>query len=95
LLFAEQLWTAPELLRMERRPLEGSQKGDVYSFAIIVQEIVMRQGPFYLGHNNDLTPRGEFFTHEIIACHRPPFKEMLLRYRCDTFTRNLRLHLLG
>ncbi|KAH0950218.1 hypothetical protein HN011_005892, partial [Eciton burchellii] len=53
----EQLWTAPELLRMERRPLEGSQKGDVYSFAIIVQEIVMRQGPFYLGHNNDLTPR--------------------------------------
>ncbi|XP_046432627.1 atrial natriuretic peptide receptor 1 isoform X3 [Neodiprion fabricii] len=53
----KQLWTAPELLRLERRPPEGTQKGDVYSFAIIVHEIVVRQGPFYLGDDKDTPPK--------------------------------------
>lgn len=42
------LWTAPELLRMNNPPAPGSQKGDVYSFAIIMQEIIMREGVFYI-----------------------------------------------
>ncbi|ODN04071.1 Atrial natriuretic peptide receptor 2 [Orchesella cincta] len=42
-----KLWTAPEILRVENPPPEGTQKGDVYSFAIIVHEIAARQGSFY------------------------------------------------
>lgn len=41
------LWTAPELLRLEPRPVNGTPKGDVYSFAIIVQEIGYRAPPYF------------------------------------------------
>ncbi|XP_013784120.1 atrial natriuretic peptide receptor 1-like, partial [Limulus polyphemus] len=40
------LWTAPEHIRNKIFGLQGSQKGDVYSFAIILQEIVTRSEPF-------------------------------------------------
>ncbi|RZC36846.1 receptor type guanylyl cyclase-like, partial [Asbolus verrucosus] len=43
-----QLWTAPEILAMENPPPEGTQKGDIYSFAIIMHEIIVRQGVFHL-----------------------------------------------
>ncbi|KAK2704872.1 hypothetical protein QYM36_017049, partial [Artemia franciscana] len=44
----KKLWTAPELLRLTKPPPEGTQKGDVYSFAIIVHEILLRRGVFFL-----------------------------------------------
>ncbi|XP_041843652.1 atrial natriuretic peptide receptor 1-like isoform X2 [Melanotaenia boesemani] len=46
--YAQRLWMAPELLRMESPPPQGTQKGDVYSFSIILQEVALRRGAFYL-----------------------------------------------
>uniref|UniRef100_A0AAY4C6C0 Guanylate cyclase n=1 Tax=Denticeps clupeoides TaxID=299321 RepID=A0AAY4C6C0_9TELE len=39
----KDLWTAPEHLRREGI----SQKGDVYSFAVVAHEIMLRESPFY------------------------------------------------
>ncbi|XP_052458767.1 atrial natriuretic peptide receptor 1 isoform X3 [Carassius gibelio] len=52
------LWKAPELLR-QSIPANGTQKGDIYSFAIIAQEVVYRRGPFYI-------PNCHFSAREIV-----------------------------
>uniref|UniRef100_A0A8C7X7J5 Guanylate cyclase n=1 Tax=Oryzias sinensis TaxID=183150 RepID=A0A8C7X7J5_9TELE len=46
---AKDLWTAPEHLRKDGI----SQKGDVYSYAIIAHEIVTRKPPFYTQYCSD------------------------------------------
>jgi len=46
--YRDQLWTAPELLRMTTRPVNGTQKADVYSFAIVLQEIAFRAEPYFI-----------------------------------------------
>ncbi|XP_066106125.1 retinal guanylyl cyclase 2 isoform X2 [Saccopteryx bilineata] len=42
----ELLWMAPELLRTPKGSRLGSLAGDVYSFAIIMQEVMVRGTPF-------------------------------------------------
>ena len=50
------LWTAPELLRLgETRPFYGTQKRDVFSFAIIMHGILYKEQPYFL---ETTTPKG-------------------------------------
>ncbi|XP_060759987.1 guanylyl cyclase C [Neoarius graeffei] len=49
----KDLWTAPEHLRL----LGSSQKGDIYSFAIIAHEIILRECPFYTESCSDVAEK--------------------------------------
>ncbi|XP_019938666.2 guanylyl cyclase C isoform X2 [Paralichthys olivaceus] len=66
----KDLWTAPEHLRKQGT----SQKGDVYSFAIISQEIVLRKSTFYTKCCLD---RAEKLSRVIMSYFRPdlPFEK--------------------
>jgi hypothetical protein len=56
---AELLWVAPELLPLTIVPgTPATQKGDVYSFAIILEEIIVRGGP-YEAASQFLGPQGK------------------------------------
>lgn len=57
---SEKLWTAPELLQKGTQlpPPPAMQKADVYSFGIILQEIALRSGAFYV-EGIELSPKGE------------------------------------
>ena len=50
-----KLWTAPEILRENNPPRRGTQRADVYSYAIICYEIMMRTEPYNF---DNITPRG-------------------------------------
>ena len=52
---SDLLWVAPEILKLPSRPARGTQKGDVFSFAIILQEFHTREGPYSA---NFMEPKG-------------------------------------
>ena len=42
---------------METRPINGTQKGDVYSFAIVLQELMFRAEPYFIDFDS---PKGVY-----------------------------------
>ncbi|OQV12268.1 Atrial natriuretic peptide receptor 1 [Hypsibius exemplaris] len=75
------LWRAPELLRQVMPP-SGTQKGDVYSFAVILQQIILRSGPFELP-NDPLEMSEREILNEVIASNIPPVRPRVPRASCS------------
>ncbi|CAG9839107.1 unnamed protein product [Diabrotica balteata] len=69
----EMLWVAPELIPLDTNPvLLPTQKGDVYSFGIILEEIILRAGPFQ-------SAREELGVN---AHENPPFRPLVHNDEC-------------
>lgn len=60
-LITDMLWTAPEQLR-NTADTERTQSGDIYSYGIILQEIVLREKPY---STSLLGPKGTFVVLQI------------------------------
>ncbi|XP_055332598.1 atrial natriuretic peptide receptor 2-like isoform X2 [Paramacrobiotus metropolitanus] len=71
------LWVAPEHLR-EPMPIGGSQKGDVYSFAIMLQEIALRTEPY-----EDMNVDIRTIIREVRKGSNPPFRPRFDPTICD------------
>ncbi|XP_064477774.1 guanylate cyclase 32E-like [Ornithodoros turicata] len=66
------LWRAPELLRDPHAPPWGTAKGDVYSFSIILYEIIGRRGPY---GRTALTPAD--IVTRVVQPEKEPFRPSL------------------
>ena len=77
--YKRMLWTAPELLRLpvELRPPTGTKAGDVYSFAIITQEILYRALPYFM---DKLSPKGKDLTHVVLVFFVRKYKDIVAFY---------------
>ena len=74
LVFNDELWTAPELLKVEKTPKRGSKEGDVFSYGIILQEIILQGLPYCLN-----TPHlmAEEIVKEVASGREPPYRPMM------------------
>ncbi|CAG9133951.1 unnamed protein product [Plutella xylostella] len=69
------LWTAPELIACSVHPgAAASLKGDVYSFGVILEEIVLRAGPF---HHYTPTMTSKEIVSRVCGRESPPFRPVV------------------
>ncbi|VDI06466.1 atrial natriuretic peptide receptor B [Mytilus galloprovincialis] len=71
--YNRMLWTAPELLRQHKQDTKGTQKGDVYSFGIIIQEILLRCTPYYF---NNVSSSKEII-NRVRKGEDPPYRPLI------------------
>ncbi|RWS29532.1 atrial natriuretic peptide receptor 1-like protein, partial [Leptotrombidium deliense] len=78
------LYVSPEHLRSKDPLTTGSQKGDVYSFSIVVQEIITRKEPFSVEPDSNILQVGTRYTleaQEVLNLVRlslePPFRPII------------------
>ncbi|XP_075071627.1 guanylate cyclase 2G-like [Mixophyes fleayi] len=79
--YSDLYWTSPELLRLGRFPFQGTQKGDVYSFAIIMRELInnSEDGPF---HDFNMEPQ-EIIRKIIFPNSAVPMRPSLSSEKCN------------
>ncbi|XP_046854845.1 speract receptor-like isoform X3 [Xenia sp. Carnegie-2017] len=70
--FRELLWKAPELLRDTDPPLFGTRKGDVYSFAIILEELHTLKPPY---SNSGIPARD--IVERVVDGEVPPYRPVV------------------
>ncbi|XP_076356686.1 atrial natriuretic peptide receptor 1-like [Tachypleus tridentatus] len=79
-------WMAPEHLREPYPTKTGSKKGDIYSFAIILQEIITRSGPFRLeerhGSNKGIVDPEEILNRVRMGT-TPPYRPEIAYDECS------------
>ncbi|KAH7942793.1 hypothetical protein HPB52_001575 [Rhipicephalus sanguineus] len=79
-LYRSQLWRSPEVLRNPSHYPRGSQKDDMYAFAIILHEIIGRQGPW---GSTRLEPKA--IIDKVKAGGDPPFRPPVSDLQCQDY----------
>ncbi|XP_070379941.1 receptor-type guanylate cyclase Gyc76C-like [Dermacentor albipictus] len=79
-LYRSQLWRSPEVLRKPSHYPRGSQKDDMYAFAIILHEIIGRQGPW---GSTPLEPKE--IIDKVKAGGDPPFRPPVSDLQCQDY----------
>nr|XP_037286268.1 receptor-type guanylate cyclase Gyc76C-like [Rhipicephalus microplus] len=79
-LYRSQLWRSPEVLRNPSNYPRGSQKDDIYAFAIILHEIIGRQGPW---GSTRLEPKA--IIENVKAGGDPPFRPPVSDLQCQDY----------
>ncbi|XP_028395101.1 receptor-type guanylate cyclase Gyc76C-like [Dendronephthya gigantea] len=71
--FRDLLWKAPELLREADPPINGTRKGDVYSFSIILEEFHTMKSPY---SNSEIPARD--IVDRVVDGEYPPYRPVVI-----------------